>query len=207
MPPAVSGRSGARRTPRQETYQDGLLEVAIGCLLFVVALATGRPAFYWTYLVIILVLGPGLRYLKARFTYPRIGYVKFPDKGARHLGAGVLGWVVATFVGIALALALAGHLVDADAWSRASSALAGLLFAGGFVYLARQSGMIRHYALAAASAGIGVLLVWPEIPSAYGNVRVWALLMSLLTLAIGVIVLRSFVRDHPVAADRTLDDC
>jgi hypothetical protein len=122
------------------------------------------------------------------------------------VGTGILRWVVATFVAIALALAVAGQLTDAEAWSRAASAIAGLLFAGGFLYLARLSGLARHYLLVVASAGIGILLVWPGIPTAYGNVRVWALLMSLLRLSIGAVVLQRFVRERPIMTDRTIDE-
>ena len=34
-----------RRSAERETYDDGLMEIVIGVLLFIVALATGRPAF------------------------------------------------------------------------------------------------------------------------------------------------------------------
>lgn len=194
-----------RQAARQETYRDGLLELAIGGLLFIVALATGRPAFYWTYLVIILLLGPGLRRLKARFTYPRIGFVKYPDEDSRRLRTGVLTWVVGVFVLVAVVLTITGHVTDNLAWRRASPALAGLLFAGGFLYLARQSRLVRHSFMAIACAALGLLMVGPVVPGAYGNLRVWALLMALLSLAIGADVLRRFVRDYPLVQDRMPD--
>ena len=105
-----------QQTGRRETYLDGLLELAIGGVLFIVALATGRPAFYWTYLAAILILGPGLQRLKARYTYPRIGYVKFPDEDPKSLGKGIASWVIGVFLLVAVVLTLSGHLTDNLAW-------------------------------------------------------------------------------------------
>ena len=86
-----------RRSAERETYDDGLMEIVIGVLLFIAALATGRPAFIWTYLVALLVLGPGLTRLKARFTFPRIGYVQMPDGDPGRLRKGVVTWVLGVF--------------------------------------------------------------------------------------------------------------
>jgi len=194
-----------RPSGRREAYLDGLLELAIGGLLFIVALATGRPAFYWTYLIAILILGPGLRRLKAHYTYPRIGYVRFPSDDPRSVRKGVTSWVLGVFVLVAVALTLSGHFADRLAWRRAAPAMAGLMFAGGFLYLARQSHLARHYVLAAASALLGILLVWPTMEGAYGNLRVWAIMMALLSLVVGADVLRRFVRDHPRVEDRMPD--
>jgi dipeptide/tripeptide permease len=194
-----------RRRGRRETYLDGLIELAIGVVFFVVALATGRPAFYWTYLAVIVVLGPGLRRLKARYTYPRIGYVKYPDEDPRRFGRGLASWVIGAFLLVAVALTASGHLTDNLAWRRAAPALAGLLFAGGFLYMAQHSRLVRHYLLAAASAVLGVLLVWPDIEGAYANLRVWAIAMALISLSVGAEVLRRFLRDHPVVEERMPD--
>ena len=194
-----------RRAAEHETYRDGLLEMVVGVLFLIVALATGRPAFYWTYGVAILILGPGLKTLKARFTYPRIGYVCLPDEEPSRLRRGMLTWVLGTFLLVALILTLMGHVTDHLAWRRAAPALGGILFAGGFVYLAQRSRLRRHYVLAAASVVLGILLTWPPASEPYGNLRLWALLMALLSLALGTHALWRFVRENPIVEDRTPD--
>ena len=50
-----------------------------------------------------------------------------------------------------------------------------------------------------------VLMTWPSISEPYGNLRVWALLMALLSLAMGAVVLRRFVRENPIVERRTPD--
>jgi len=191
-----------RRTAGRETYQDGLTEIVAGALLFVVALATGRPAFYWMYLAVLFLLGPGLKRLKARYTYPRIGLAELPGEDPTRLKRGVLSWVLGVFLLVAGVLTFTGQLTDNLAWRRLAPAIGGVLFAGGFWYLARQSGLARHYALTGTSAALGLLLVWPEMTEPYGNLRVWALLMALIALGVGAHALRRFVRDTPVAEEQ-----
>jgi hypothetical protein len=48
-------------------------------------------------------------------------------------------------------------------------------------------------------------MTWPLVPEPYGNLRVWALLMALLSLGMGAYVLRRFVRENPIVEGRTPD--
>ncbi len=185
-----------------DTQQDGLTEIVAGVFLFIVALATGRPAFYWTYLVGILVLGRGLHWLKARYTYRRTGFVELPDEDSSAVGRGMLTWVLGVFGLLVLVLAISGDLTDHLAWRQWSPALAGCLSMGGFLYLASRSGLLRQYAYAAVSPALGLLLATRPFDHTYGGVRVWALVMSLLLLGTGGIVLHRFLRDNPVIEAR-----
>jgi len=195
------GLERIRREAHHELHRDGLTEIAAGVFLFIVALAAGRPAFYWTYLVGLVVLGPGLRRLRTRYTYPRIGFAELPSEDRRRLGRGMAIWVVGAFLVVAAGLAFLGAFTDHLAWRRAAPALAGILFGGGFLYLAQQSGLKRVYALAMASAVTGGLLAWPRIEGAYANLRVWALVMALLCLAVGGLAFRRFLRETPISKE------
>lgn len=189
----------------RDVHRDGLTEVVAGVALFIVALAMGRPAFYWTFLALILVLGRGLPWLRARYTYPRIGFAELPRESGRRLGWGMAAWFAAVLVVVALGLALLGGIGDNLAWRRAAPALGGSLAAGGFLDLARRTGLRRVYGLAAASVVTGVLVALQDIEGAYANVRVWALLMALLCWVTGGLAFRRFVRHTPIAADPGAD--
>lgn len=199
-------QSNLKRAAAREIYCDGLTEILAGTMLFIVALATGRPAFYWTYLVAIFLLGPGLNRIKARVTYPRIGYAKIPDEDPVRLRRGILSWTLGVFLSAAIILAVTGHLGDNLSWRRAAPAIGGLLFAGGFLYLAQQSGLRRHRAMTALSVVTGLLMVLPDIREPYGNLRVWALVMGLCCLAIGAVILKKFIRNNPLVDERMPDE-
>ncbi|MGD8331207.1 MAG: hypothetical protein PVJ49_17385, partial [Acidobacteriota bacterium] len=124
---AAADLSSIERITYRDTQQDGLTEIVIGVFLFIVALATGRPAFYWTYLVGILVLGRGLRWLKARYTYTRVGFAELPDEDPSSFKWGVLSWVLGVFGVAIVALAISGDLTNNLAWRQWSPALAGFL--------------------------------------------------------------------------------
>ena len=194
-----------RTAAESAAYGDGILEIVLSALFLIVALVSGRPALAWMYLLPILLLGPGLERLKARFTYPRIGYVRLPAEPPRRLRRGLVTWIFGVFLLVAVALFIAGHLTNNLAWRRASPVLAGTLFAGGFLYLAQRSRFWRHYVLAVASIGTGALMAWPIELEPYGNLRLWALLMAFLSMAMGVWVLRRFLRENPLAGERTPD--
>jgi len=202
---AIADLAGIERAAYRDTQQDGLTEVVIGVFLFIVALATGRPAFYWTYLVGILVLGRGLKWLKTRYTYERIGFAEMPDEDPSTLRWGVLSWVLGVLGTMVAALAISGDLANNLAWRQWSPALAGFLFMGGFLYAASRSGLARQYVYAAISPALGLLLSTQTFSEPYEGVRVWALVMALMLLATGGLVFWRFLRNNPVIDGRAPD--
>lgn len=203
---ATADLSEIERVAYRDTQQDGLTEIVTGVFLFIVAVATGRPPFYWMYLAGILVLGRGLRWLKARYTYQRVGYVELPGEDPSALRRGILSWVLGVFGVMVAALAISGDLTNNLAWRQWSPALAGFLFMGGFLYAASRSGLLRQYFYAALAPALGVLLATRTFAEPYGGVRVWALVMALVLLAGGGMVFRRFLRTHPVIDARSPDD-
>ncbi len=202
---ATADLAALERTAYRDTLQDGLTEIAMGVLLFTVALAYGRPAFVWTYLVGIFMLGPGVKRLKARYTYPRIGYAELPDEDPRELGRGILSWVLVVVGVMVVALLIAGDLTNNLTWRQWSPALAGFVSMGGFLYAASRSGLARYYVYVIASPALGVLLSLQRFAAPYQNIRIWALVMSLMTLSTGGIVFWRFLRDNPVVGRRGPD--
>ena len=186
------------RAAYRDTQQDGLTEIVTGVFLLIVGIAAGRPAFMWMYLFGILILGPGLKRLKARYTYPRIGYAEMPDEDPSTLKWGILGWIFSVLGGMAVVLALTGNLTNNLAWRQWAPTIAGFMFMGGFLYLASKSGLARQYVYVFASPALGLLLATQSFDHTYDGLRIWAQVMSVLLLLIGGIVFWKFLRDHPV---------
>lgn len=184
---------------------DGLTDLAAGVMLFIVALATGRPAFAWMYLVPIVLLGPGLHRIRARVTYPRIGYAKLPEADPKRTRRNILIWIVVVFAVTTFILGVTGQLGNNLAWRQMAPMIGGLLFAGGFAFLAQRTRFPRHWLLAVLSPVLGGLMTVPVIDEPYGNFRIWALLMGLACLAIGAVACARFVAAHPPIDDRGPD--
>jgi len=195
---AAADLSGIERTAYRDTQQDGLTELVTGVFLFINGIAMGRPAFSWMYLLAILVLGRGLKQLKARYTYPRIGYAEMQDEDPKSLKWGILSWIFVVLGGMAIALALTGNLTNNLAWRQWAPAIAGFMFMGGFLYLASKSGLARQYVYVFASPALGLLLATQTFGQTYEGLSFWAWAMAALLLSIGGFVFWRFLRDNPV---------
>ena len=64
-----------RRAFRHDVV-DGLTEIAMALFFLVPALTLKNPAFGWMIILPVLFMGPWLKRIRARTTYPRIGYVE-----------------------------------------------------------------------------------------------------------------------------------
>ena len=81
---------------------DGLTEIAMSLFFLVPAITLRNPAFSWMIIIPILVFGPVIRKIRARSTYPRIGYVEPRGEKPAELfrGIAVYALVVASVVAV-----------------------------------------------------------------------------------------------------------
>ncbi len=139
---------------------------------------------------VLVAAGPGVTALRGRFVIPRLGY-------ARHTQTTDLATLIAVvivLVGLGLVwLEQQGSI----AWGRPVAALA---LTAGFLLLARESSLGRHYlvALLVAAAGV-ILLAARQPPLIFLDILVLAA-AALLALG-GAVALRSLVIHHPEAGD------
>ena len=156
----------AIRRTRRYWYDDGLTEVAVGCILlliaalfYVEAVAPAGPlmAGLSSLGLPVIVIGGSLvarrlvALAKERLTYPRTGYVSYPRRpGARSKKATAL-------VAAATAASVAVLVVSLPASRVWLPAVQGLL-AGAFTfYLGHELRLARFYALAAVSVLLGAV--------------------------------------------------
>jgi hypothetical protein len=191
------------RRARTAGYADGLLEIFA-------ALVLGALAFFWwvdpgivgVVAAVVAIFGwRVVERVKARVTYPRIGYhrERNPEAGDTAV-RGMLLFIGGAFVLMALVVLLSGGISDVSEWRRAAPLVSGVSLAGGFWYAAEQSGLLRFRFIAAWSVVSAVLLWWYGTGESYSGVF-WHLLgLALPLAAVGVWSLIGFLRSHPVPA-------
>ncbi len=131
--------------------------------------------------------------MKARFTYPRTGYISYRVDPAharkRRLAAGIVGAVfAAVFVGFAV-------LVRSTAWV---PAITGIAVGAILIYMKGQlSGLRRFYWLAALSTALGISLSFVQLPLDY-CLAMYYCGMGVSFAASGGLVLRRYLHDNPL---------
>jgi hypothetical protein len=162
-------------------YVDGLVELGTGVLFLMLgfvliiegaildnASLANTLSFVRNFLMIGGTIGIGLltKYIKSRLTYPRTGYIAYPQPKGRQLGKvlGIgLGFAFTASVGLVLAILYIPALQTMIAYMP-SWLMVGLgIFAGG-VYLSwgLRTGLRRFYWLAGLGLFTGLILAWPS---------------------------------------------
>lgn len=154
-----------RRTWRY-WYEDGLAEMALGCMFVALGLSffvesvlpQGPWRAAWGMLApLTAVVGTALlgnravKAVKARITYPRTGYVAYRrERRGRNWATRItLGFAVGALVGALAALP------SLKVWV---PAISGLIMGGVWTYLGQRLDLPRFYLLAAAAAILGTLV-------------------------------------------------
>lgn len=190
----------AEQRSRQYWYEDGLVEIAAGCIFLAVgvlflaeglgALPSGASSLG---LIVVVFAGMGVarravRWAKERITYPRTGYVRYRRPEGRR---GYPMVTVAVGAGMAaLVAALFGLAPASLAWI---PALDGLLIGGFLLYSGHSLGLARFYLLALLSALVGVAASLGGLGDILGT-GVYFAAMALALLLSGAIVLLRYLR-------------
>ncbi len=188
------------RRARSAGYGDGLLEIFAAVVLSVLALGwLANPGFVGILAAFVVLYGwKVVDRIKARVTYPRIGYFRERGDDSGSTARGMLLFIGGAFLLMLLAILASGGLTDAAEWRRAAPILSGISLAGGFWYAGEQSGLVRHRVVAVLSLISGVSLWIMGSGESYAGV-VWHLVGLAVPLAImGAWGLYRFMQMHPI---------
>jgi hypothetical protein len=189
-----------RRAFRHDVV-DGLTEMAIALFFLVPAFTLEEPAFSWMIILPILFMSRGLERIRARHTWPRIGYVRPRGEPAGEMIKGMLSYVVAVVAVIGIGLFVIRGEIEPGGVRQASPLLAALLFGGGLIYSALRSGLRRYWFLFAASVALGTALSTVQIPGRYASVQMYLGGMAIITFTVGLVTFVRFLHRHPVRND------
>jgi len=197
-------------------FVDGLAEMAIGCILGLIALLflidgtapEGSPLHMVSSLGLLPVIllgswagGRVVTAIKAHITYPRTGFVSYQRTPRRRgatlaFGALVAAVAVAAVAGLALATkSMPNLLVLAQ----------GAIGAAMLVFLGHSMDLRRFYVLAALSVAFGIGAAATGLGDILGDAIYFGLMALALVIA-GALTLRAYLRDAPPPAAQGEDD-
>ncbi len=197
------------RRPRQYWNADGLPDLTVGSLWIIWGAAFILPEvlpqgswlrYYWM-VVPLLLIGGGFaanwatKMFKRRLTFPRTGYVEWPEPG-------MLQWIVPALLGAGVAAViwvLARRIGPGSLEALISPGVALLLALGFLCASVRQR--LPHY-LWSSAASLALALVFARMgPSLEHGLVCLFLALGALSLLLGTLRLRSFLRRNPVSQE------
>ena len=187
------------RRVKRDSYriirQDGLSDICSGLMLGIMAVFFLDFKYAGALIVGCAMQTIILPVCRKKFTYPRIGYAKFPGRADRK---SLIVW------DIALPLVVVGLTICVCIWARFLLPLClGIFLVGLALVGARITGYILDYILVAvllASGLIGLLLIQfgytPGVATAY---QLWGL--SSIFIPVGLVQLIRFLQKYPKLAE------
>jgi len=187
------------RNMYREANSDGIMELLLGVFLFFMVVTYGRsglavlPAFFFIFLG-----NRVIEAIKAKFTYPRVGYVEFKQEDA-GLGWGILGYVlvVIAVVSVIATIFYSGNLEKLDIYKWVPLAIGGC-FLGGMIYHHGKSGDPLTYLysfITLVAGGIFTFYLTEPYPN---SIELYLLFLAGFFILAGLVRLLTFMRRNPV---------
>jgi hypothetical protein len=188
------------RKARTAGYADGLLELFAAAVLLTLALGwIANPGVVGILAAFVALYGwRVVDRIKARVTYPRIGYFRERDDAAATDAKGMLLFIAGALLLMVVVVWVSGGLTDAAEWRRAAPLVSGVSLAGGFWYLGEKSGLVRHKLVAVGSVVGGVGLWLLGSGDDYSNVALHLTGLAVPLALLGAWSLSRFLRTHPL---------
>lgn len=175
----------------------GVALAFVGAFLYLGAI-TGKELFSNIALFSMILLFPLtaklVQWLKSRITYPRTGFVKYPEPSGKRRGAAAMIAVVVAAGLVIVASITKDTLLDSDI-SGVILASIGIAIAVAFVVRAIKMGMPRFYVEAFVTAGISVWVLVAKVSFVLGIGVLWIGLGIVSTIT-GTIALVEYLHKH-----------
>ncbi len=188
----------------RDSQQDGLMEVMMGLILI-----TFGGFFYSTvfafYILLIVFSGKIVEFIRRRYTYPRIGFVKFHEENPKDALTGVFLFEFAVIVIIFTLISIFGDVKDYSQWVKWSPLFFGMILVGPFAHAASRSGSIRYTGYAILSVILGVFFSLIEFGSGCTGLILYLVFIGAFLFLGGLAIFTRFLRKYPLPAEETPD--
>ena len=181
--------------------EDGLMELLMGAILFVVSSTFGRnsalSSFLALYVIFIRQIVEGFR---KKYTYPRIGYLKFAEEDGKKIGIGIFTFMGAIMLVLVVFIYLIYGRFSGELLYKWIPLLIGLIFFGGLQYHYSKSGDKLALVYTAIALGAGLVFSLQGLLEPLRNVQFYTLFLSLVFIVAGILRFRKFTQDHQIQA-------
>jgi hypothetical protein len=181
----------------RDSQQDGLMEVMMGLILM-----TFGGFFYSTvfafYILLIVFSGKIVEFVRRRYTYPRIGFVKFREEDPKDALTGVFLFELAVIVIIFTLISISGDVTDYSQWVNWAPLFFGMILVGPFAHAASKSGSVRYYGYAILSVILGLFFSLVEFGSGCTGLMLYLVLIGVFLVLGGLVIFIRFLRKYPL---------
>lgn len=185
----------------QDSMRDGLMELLLGgyLLLTGIVIQADMSALF----ILLMVFIPAVvKRMKEWFTYPRIGYVKFPDH-ENNPGRKIAAALIAAALALALVVFLSSEGEKTQALYQWVPLLPALILAAGLTVTAQRTGFARYYVMAVLALVAGLAVPFVDLPLKMDNIALYLMVIGPIFFLWGAVVFVNFLRTHPVRAEET----
>ena len=188
----------------RDSQQDGLMEVMMGLILITFGGFFYSPIFAF-YILLIIFSGKIVGYIRRRYTYPRIGFVKFHEENPKDALTGVFLFEFAVIVIIFTLISIFGDLKDYSQWVKWSPLFFGMILVGPFAHAASRSGSIRYTGYAILSVVLGLFFTLIEFGSGCAGLILYLVFIGAFLFLSGLVIFTQFLRKYPLSAEEVPD--
>ena len=181
----------------RDSQQDGLMEVMMGLILITFGCFLYSPVFAF-YILLILFSGKIVEFVRRRYTYPRIGFVKFHEENPKDALTGVFLFEFAVIVIIFTLISIFGDVKDYSRWIKWSPLFFGMILVGPFAHAASRSGSIRYTGYAMLSVVLGLFFSIIEFGSGYIGLILYLVFIGAFLFLGGLVIFTLFLRKYPL---------
>ena len=187
-----------------DSQQDGLMEVMMGLILMTFGGFLYSPIFAF-YILLIIFSGKIVEFIRRRYTYPRIGFVKFQKENPKDALTGVFLFEVAVIVIMFTLISIFGDVKDYSQWVKWSPLFFGMILVGPFAHAASRSASIRYTGYAILSVVLGVFFSLIEFDSGCTGLILYLVFIGTFLFLSGLAIFTLFLRKYPLPAEEGLD--
>lgn len=190
------------RRANYAAFQDGVMEIMLGVLLIFFGGAMSSKGTLTPLIVFaIFAANPILNRIKARYIYPRVGYVKLPQeeqKDTKGIGIAALVFVIFLLVSLGISSWIMGAQAGKDFWMTfILPPFTGFMMAFGPFWLGQTYGLVRGYVFAAIFLILGIVIPVFGFASGYEAVGLICSIQGIIILITGIIMFTRFLRRYP----------